>query len=34
MRIIAGPCVHEDYELSEEIAQHCQDVCDKYDIEY
>ena len=34
MKIIAGPCVHENYYLSDEIASHCQDVCDKYGIEY
>lgn len=34
MRIIAGPCQHESYEQSLEIAQHCADVCSKYGIEY
>ena len=34
MKIIAGPCIHEDYNISAEIADHCQDVCDKYGIEY
>ena len=34
MRIIAGPCVHEDYNLSNDIASHCQEVCDKYEIDY
>lgn len=34
MRIIAGPCQHESFEQSLEIAQHCSDVCKKYDIEY
>ena len=34
MRIIAGPCQHESLEQSMEIAQHCKDVCDKYEIEY
>ena len=30
MRIIAGPCVHENFELSKQIAEHCQNICDKY----
>ena len=34
IRIIAGPCQHESYEQSLEIANHCADVCSKYDIEY
>ena len=34
MRIIAGPCQHENYELSAEIAEHCEILCDKYDVEY
>jgi len=34
MRIIAGPCQHESLEHSLMIAQHCADVCRKYDIEY
>lgn len=34
MRIIAGPCQHESLEQSLEIANHCKDVCDKYNIEY
>jgi len=34
MRIIAGPCQHESLEHSLMIAQHCADVCKKYDIEY
>lgn len=34
MRIIAGPCQHESLEQSLEIANHCKDVCDKYEIEY
>ena len=34
MRLIAGPCQHENYELSAEIAEHCEILCDKYDIEY
>ena len=32
--IIAGPCQHESLEQSLEIAQHCKDVCSKYDAEY
>tara|TARA_B100001109_G_C18851023_1_gene469281 strand:- start:171 stop:950 length:780 start_codon:yes stop_codon:yes gene_type:complete len=34
MRLIAGPCQHENYELSLEIAYHCETLCDKYDIDY
>ena len=34
MRIIAGPCQHEDYDKSLEIAQECKRVCDKHGIEY
>ncbi len=34
MRIIAGPCQHETLFKSLEIAEHCQEVCDKYDVEY
>ena len=34
MRIIAGPCQHESLEHSSMIAQHCADVCRKYNIEY
>ena len=34
MRIIAGPCQHESYEQSLEIAEECKRVCDKYGIEY
>ena len=34
IRIIAGPCQHESYEQSLEIANHCADVCSKYDMEY
>ncbi|MCG7944814.1 MAG: 3-deoxy-8-phosphooctulonate synthase [Candidatus Thiodiazotropha taylori] len=34
MRIIAGPCQHESFEQSLEIAKHCKEVCDKYNIEY
>lgn len=32
--VIAGPCQHENYEHSYEIAKHCKDVCDSYGIEY
>ena len=32
--IIAGPCQHESLEHSLEIAQHCKDVCSKYNAEY
>ena len=34
MRIIAGPCQHESYEQSLEIASVCHDVCSKYEIDY
>ena len=34
MKIIAGPCQHESYAQSLEIAQHCKAVCDDYGIEY
>jgi len=34
MRIIAGPCQHESFEQSLEIAQECKRVCEKHNIEY
>lgn len=34
VRIIAGPCQHETLYKSLEIAEHCQEVCDKYGVEY
>jgi|TARA_R100000030_G_scaffold63991_2_gene48699 2-dehydro-3-deoxyphosphooctonate aldolase (KDO 8-P synthase) len=34
MRLVAGPCQHENLELSTEIAQECKDICDKYGVEY
>jgi 2-dehydro-3-deoxyphosphooctonate aldolase (KDO 8-P synthase) len=34
MRIIAGPCQHENLSQSLEIATECKRVCDKYGIEY
>ena len=34
MKIIAGPCQHETLFKSLEIAEHCQEICDKYNIEY
>ena len=34
MKIIAGPCQHESYEQSLDIAGHCKDICDAYDIDY
>ena len=34
MRIIAGPCQHESFPQSLEIATECKRVCDKYGIEY
>lgn len=34
MRVIAGPCQHESYEHSLEIAKECQRICHAYDIQY
>jgi 2-dehydro-3-deoxyphosphooctonate aldolase (KDO 8-P synthase) len=34
MRIISGPCQHENLEHSLTIATHCNAVCDKHNIEY
>lgn len=34
MRIIAGPCQHESLVQSIQIANHCNDVCSKYGVEY
>ena len=34
MRIIAGPCQHESYEQSLEIAQECQRICHDNGIQY
>lgn len=34
MKIIAGPCQHESYQQSLEIAKHCNDICNAYGIEY
>lgn len=34
MRIIAGPCQHESYEHSLEIARECQRVCNMYGFDY
>jgi 2-dehydro-3-deoxyphosphooctonate aldolase (KDO 8-P synthase) len=34
MKIIAGPCQHENFDLSLEVAETCKNVCKKYDIEY
>jgi 2-dehydro-3-deoxyphosphooctonate aldolase (KDO 8-P synthase) len=34
MRIIAGPCQHETYEQSLEIATECKRVCDMFGFEY
>tara|TARA_B100000900_G_C20524602_1_gene693629 strand:- start:32 stop:826 length:795 start_codon:yes stop_codon:yes gene_type:complete len=34
LRIIAGPCQHESLYKSLEIAEHCQEICDKYNVEY
>ena len=32
--VIAGPCQHESLFKSLDIAEHCQEICDKYDIDY
>ena len=34
MKIIAGPCQHETFAQSLEIATECKRVCDKYGIDY
>lgn len=34
MKIIAGPCQHESYEQSYEIAAECKRVCEKYGLDY
>lgn len=34
LRIIAGPCQHENLSMSLDIAEHCADICAKYDVEY
>ena len=34
MIIIAGPCQLESFEHANMIAEHCRDVCSKYDVEY
>ena len=34
MKVIAGPCQHETYQQSVDIAGHCKEVCDKFGIEY
>jgi len=34
IRIIAGPCQHESYEHSLNIAEQCKSICDGYGIEY
>ncbi len=34
MRIIAGPCVHESYEQSLEIASRCKGICQRFGFEY
>lgn len=34
IRIIAGPCQHESFEQSLKIAEHCNEICNKYGIEY
>jgi len=34
MKIIAGPCQHESYQQSLEIARECKRVCDLYSVDY
>ena len=34
MIVIAGPCQHENYADSLDIARHCQQICDKHKIDY
>ena len=34
VRIIAGPCQHESLFQSLDIAEQCQEICDKYGVEY
>lgn len=34
MKIIAGPCQHENIALSSEIAKHCKEVCDSLNVEF
>lgn len=34
MKIIAGPCQHESYQQSLEIAEHCSNICNAYGIDY
>ena len=34
VRIIAGPCQHETLFKSLDIAEQCQEICDKYEVEY
>lgn len=34
MKIIAGPCQHESYQQSIDIAMHCKEICDLYGIDY
>jgi len=34
MKIIAGPCQHESFQHSLEIATHCRSVCEKHGIDY
>jgi len=34
MRVISGPCQHESFEHSLEIAKHCKEVCDRLGVEY
>jgi|DEB0MinimDraft_6_1074348.scaffolds.fasta_scaffold00450_9 2-dehydro-3-deoxyphosphooctonate aldolase (KDO 8-P synthase) len=34
MRIIAGPCQFESFDMAREVAEHCKGICDEYGIEY
>lgn len=34
IKIIAGPCQHESFSQSLQIARHCKDVCEALDFEY
>ncbi len=34
MKVIAGPCQHESFQQSLEIAQHCSEICKSYGIDY
>lgn len=34
MKIIAGPCQHENLALSSEIAKHCKEVCESLNVDF